>query len=89
MGDSPICVVVTDRRIVLGIVRASDLEGGGRGRKAADVMREGPSTYRPNVSADELAPKLDDKHPTWVLVTTSDGELIGVTSADAVRAAAT
>lgn len=80
-------MVIDSRRLVLGVVRASDLTDGQRPR-AGDVMGEGPSTYRPNVSADELAPKLDDDHPPWVLITTSEGILVGVAAADAVRAAA-
>jgi CBS-domain-containing membrane protein len=86
LGDEPICVVVDERRVVIGLVRATDVPSG-RHPRTAEVMREGPSTYRPNVSAEELAPKLDDKHPPWVIVTTSSGVLVGVTTADAVRAA--
>jgi CBS-domain-containing membrane protein len=86
LGGQPICLVVDERRLVTGVVRASDLPSGDHPR-AAEVMREGPSTYRPNVSVEELAPKLDDKHPPWVIVTTSAGVLVGVTTADAVRTA--
>ncbi|MDQ1402533.1 MAG: hypothetical protein QOG03_849 [Actinomycetota bacterium] len=82
------CIVVNDRQVVLGLVKASDLSDSGDAPRAADVMHEGPSTYRPNVSAKELAPKLGEKHPPWVLVTTSTGVLVGLSTADKVRDAA-
>src|SRR5439155_1154922 len=47
-------VVVNDARIVLGLLRAKQLDSQGDGPVEA-VMRPGPSTFRPHVSAIEMA----------------------------------
>ena len=86
MGDWPVGLVVNAERVVLGLVRAEALAV--RHRPVGELMQEGPSTYRPNVSAAELAPKLE-RHPVpYVIVTTLDGRLVGVADPAAIRSAA-
>ena|SRR5437660_4022002 len=85
-GDWGLCVVVTDGRVVLGLLRGDDL-GGDPGRRAEEAMREGPSTFRPDVPVEEMAGYLRE-HPKLgqVLVTTPDGRLLGaVRPADVAR----
>lgn len=83
LGRWPLAVVVNDARVVLGVLRAAGAEPG---RAVSEVMREGPSTYRPHVTAAELAPKL--RRETTVVVTTLDGKLVGVVRSAAIRQAA-
>lgn len=87
MGDWPLCLVINEARIVLGLLRAEALGLDG-GRPVVALMQEGPSTYRPHVPAAEMAGQLDARPQEFVVVTTLDGALMGVVRQDAVRAAA-
>jgi Mg/Co/Ni transporter MgtE len=80
------CVVVNDERVVLGLLRAQELE---RGDDVVDrVMRPGPSTFRPHVPIDELAHFMVHHELQSSPVTTSDGRLVGLLlREDAVRVA--
>ena len=83
-----LCVVLGQRRVVLGRVRAKDLEGN-RDVAVEDVMDPGPVTYRPDTLLAELVQHLQQLprgKANRILVTTSDGELIGLLRrADAER----
>src|SRR5688500_1205947 len=80
------CVVVNEERIVLGLLRSRNLAEDGT---AEEVMRPGPSTFRPNAPIVELLQLMTDHDLPNVPVTTNDGELIGLlTLDDAKRAAA-
>jgi rhodanese-related sulfurtransferase len=84
-GDAEVCVVLDDDRVVLGVVRTDSLDAEGT---MAELMREGPSTYRPDVSATEMAERLR-KHPEpRVLVTNADGTLVGIARSEDVEQAA-
>ena len=48
------CVVVNDERVVLGLLRAEELRRG-QDEPIEQVMRPGPSTFRPHVPIEELA----------------------------------
>jgi CBS domain-containing protein len=81
-------VVVTDERVVLGLLRERELAGDADLRVEA-AMRPGPSTFRPYASAEELAHFLTEKDLANCPITTSDGRLVGlVLREDAVAAAA-
>ena len=71
------CVVVNGAGVVLGMVRRKALEGDPDAR-VDDVMDPGPSTYRLDDPAHETAHYLEERGVTHVLVTTSDGELVGM-----------
>lgn len=47
------CVVVNDQRVVLGLLRAEQLQRG-QNEPVEQVMRPGPSTFRPHVPIEEL-----------------------------------
>jgi predicted transcriptional regulator len=68
-------VVVDDSEVVLGLLRKDDRENGAA--TVESVMQSGPSTYRPHVTVEELAGALGEKTLDPILVTTSDGRLIG------------
>jgi rhodanese-related sulfurtransferase len=70
-----ICVVVDKERVVLGIVKN---EAARNPEQSIDqIMEPGPSTFRPHVAVDELANRIAGKKIGTVLVTTSDGRLLG------------
>jgi Mg/Co/Ni transporter MgtE len=74
------CVVVNPERIVLGLLRKKELEGDPNA-SAEQVMRLGPSTFRPNMTLRELLQSMREHDiQTNSLVTTLDGRLLGVIS---------
>ena len=81
------CAVVTRERVVLGLLRPGDLAADD-GVSAGDVMVPGPTTMRPNGDPVAAVAAMDRVHDDVLLVTTSDGVLVGlVTREDAERAA--
>jgi Mg/Co/Ni transporter MgtE len=70
------CVVVNDERVVLGLLRHEELERP-EGR-IEQVMRPGPSTFRPHVPIEELAHFMVAHDLPTSPITSSDGRLIGV-----------
>ena len=82
------CVVVNDQRVVLGLLRSEQLQRG-QNEPAEQVMRPGPSTFRPHVPIEELAHFMVHHDLPSSPVTTSDGRLVGLLRReDAARAAA-
>ncbi len=71
------CVVVSQDRVVLGLLRASQLQAD-PGLPVEQVMRPGPSTYRPFVSVEEMRGIMIDRDLANSPVTTSDGKLVGL-----------
>jgi len=80
-------VTAPSELVVLGLVRAESL-GLEDSRTIAEVMQEGPSTYRPHVSAEEMSANLERSPAPWVVVTTLAGRLVGVARPEAIHAAA-
>jgi CBS domain-containing protein len=78
------CVVVNDHRIVLGLLRSDTIKANGT-KTVEETMISGPVTFRPNVSLEEIDHYLTDHKIAHALVTTPDGELIGLASADEVH----
>lgn len=87
VGEWDVAVVVDGDDVVLGIVRAEALTADA-GRRIGDVMRDGPSTYRPDVPVTEMAARLRDHPEPRVLVTHADGTLVGVAQPEDVERAA-
>ena len=71
------CVVVSQDRIVLGLLRAKELDAD-PDLPVEQVMRPGPSTYRPFVSVEELRRTMTERNMDSSPVTTSDGKLVGL-----------
>jgi Mg/Co/Ni transporter MgtE len=71
------CVVVNDERVVLGLLRAGELQRG-RDEPIEQMMRPGPSTFRPHVLIEELAHFMVHHDLPNSPVTTSDGRLVGL-----------
>ncbi|SRR5712692_56232 len=70
-------VVVNEERIVFGLLRAKELALDGE-QPIAQAMRPGPSTFRPYVSAREMAHSMVEHKLESSPITTSDGRLVGL-----------
>jgi Mg/Co/Ni transporter MgtE len=70
-------VVVNERRVVLGLLRAKELAGDPN-QLIETAMRPGPSTFRPYVSRDEMAHFMAHHIVDSSPITTSDGRLVGL-----------
>lgn len=82
-----VCVVVNEERIVLGLLREKELAAG-EDESAEQVMRPGPSTFRPHVGIEEIAEFMVHHDRPSVPITTSDGRLVGILlRTDAAKAA--
>ena len=71
------CVVVNEHGVVLGRLFRTELDAGGD-RPVEQVMRSGPSTFRPNVTTHEMMHFMDEHDLRTALVTDSEGKLIGL-----------
>jgi CBS domain-containing protein len=71
------CVVINKERIVLGLLREKELSSDPKS-PVEEAMRNGPATFRPNEPVGKMAKRMRDRGATAVLVTTSDGRLVGL-----------
>ncbi len=70
-------VVINSERVVFGLLRARELDLEAD-QQVSQAMRPGPSTFRPYVLADEMATYMRDHEVENVVITTSDGRLVGL-----------
>jgi CBS domain-containing protein len=75
--DWDICVVANEERVVLGLLGRQALRAGGDVR-VEEAMTPAPSTIRPSARLDAIANRMRDENLTRLLVTRSDGVLVGV-----------
>ena len=81
------CVVVNTERVVLGLLRARELDRD-PALRIEQAMRPGPSTFRPYIAIEKLLEVMTDHGQDNLPITTSDGRLVGlVTRAGATGAA--
>ena len=75
------CIVVNEERIVLGRLGRSGLT---RDDDASveQAMSEGPSTIRPDATLETITTRLHEQNLATALVTTLDGQLVGVLRLD-------
>jgi predicted transcriptional regulator len=71
------CVVVSQERVVLGLLRSKELQAD-PDLPVERVMRPGPSTYRPFVSVEEMRGIMTERNMESSPVTTSNGKLVGL-----------
>ena len=86
-SDWDSCFVVNEQRVVLGRLYASSLPKDDSAR-AEDAMDPGPSTYRPDLTAQEMAKRMADAELHTAPVTLSDGRLVGMVRREDVERAA-
>jgi hypothetical protein len=72
-----VCVVVDAERVVLGLIEAEGLKVD-PATSVEEIMQPAPLTFRPNVQTGEIPEYVKSQHVRHVLVTTSDGVLIGL-----------
>jgi len=75
--NQDLCVVVNDRNIVLGVIQGETWDANPQSR-VADVMQPGPRTLRPDLDPKDAQKILRNYDASAAIVTTSDGELLGV-----------
>lgn len=80
------CFVVTASGIVLGRLLEKELSGPDD-RSAADAMRSGPTTFRPDVTVHEMLDYMRERDLTTMPVTTSEGRLLGLAHIEDLEAA--
>jgi predicted transcriptional regulator len=71
------CVVISEQRVVLGLLRAKELQAD-PGLLVERAMRPGPSTFRPFVSVEQMRGTMTERNLENSPVTTSDGTLVGL-----------
>jgi CBS domain-containing protein len=71
------CLVVDEHRVVLGLLHGRGLAATAE-MPAEEVMQPGPTTFRPNGALSAIVEWMHDRKVGSVVVTTSDGELLGV-----------
>jgi CBS domain-containing protein len=71
------CVVVNRESVVLGLLRAQELQGDTE-QPIEEAMRPGPSTFRPFVPIEEMAAYMTEHDVPNSPITTSDGRLVGL-----------
>ena len=81
IDDSGLCVVVSPRRIVVGVLEARALADH-RHRRAEDVAALGPTTVRPSEERRALEERMAADDVDRVVVTDPGGHLLGVVSSD-------
>ena len=78
-GDgTTFCVVVNDRRIVAGRLEHLDSIDPHDRRQASEIMRAGPTTIRPSEDLNAVRQRMRERQVPQLLVTTPDGELLGL-----------
>jgi CBS domain-containing protein len=75
--DWTVCGVVNDQNVLLGMLRGKCWEEPDDAF-AGDIMREGPSTIRPNEDLAAVTGRMQNRNVTALFVTSADGRLIGL-----------
>ena len=75
--NQDLCVVLNDRNIVLGVIHGETWEANPQAR-VADIMQPGPRTLRPDMDPKDAQRILRNYEASSAIVTSSDGELLGV-----------
>jgi Mg/Co/Ni transporter MgtE len=77
------CIVVNDEGVVLGQVGRNALQADAA-VTVEEAMTSGPSTVRPNAAVEAIRRRIESYDLTTVIVTRSDGRLVGVVRRDDV-----
>jgi CBS domain-containing protein len=70
-------VVIGARNVVLGTLRAEDPHDVDPNATAADIMRFGPATIRPDELTDAVRQRMSSRNVTSLIVTAPTGVLLG------------
>lgn len=72
-----LCIVINDRSIVLGVIQGESWDANPQSR-VVDVMKPGPRTLRPDLEPKDAQRILRNYDAPGAIITTSDGELLGI-----------
>jgi CBS domain-containing protein len=72
-----VCLVVNDQKIVLGRLRR-EAWNADPDKPVEDVMENGPTTFRPDNFLEPLTKRMREKKVGTVIISNSDGVLIGL-----------
>ena len=75
------CLVLNDQDVVLGRVRARAFDGD-PDLPVEGAMEAGPTTIRPDKTVEEMAERLRSRSIPSIVVTTSEGRLVGTFHVD-------
>jgi len=75
--NQDLCVVVNDRNIVMGVIQGETWDANPQAR-VVDVMQPGPRTLRPDLEPKDAQKMLKNYSAPVAIITTSDGELLGI-----------
>ena len=75
--NQDMCVVLNDRKIVMGVIQGDTWDANPLSR-VVDVMQPGPRTLRPDMDPKDAQKVLRNYESPSAIVTTSDGELLGI-----------
>jgi CBS domain-containing protein len=78
----PSVLVVNDEGIVLGRVKVSEVSGASVDGTAEDAMQPGPATVRAHEPLEPLLERMAKRGVTEIVVTTPEGQLLGVVRRD-------
>ena len=81
VGFGPV-VVLNHASVVMGAVHRAELESAAAGTEAGALMRFGVSTVRPGEQAADLVHRMHHAQVSRIVVTRSDGTLVGLFFAD-------
>lgn len=79
-----ISVVINEENIVVGTLGRRALRSNQQ-TSVEDAMTAGPSTIRPSARLDDIAIRMRDQNLTSIIVTRSDGVLLGVVRAEDIE----
>lgn len=71
------CVVLNEERVVLGLLGPKELAQDPE-LSAEEVMRIGPTTFRPDERLEKVSERMRERGVNAVLVSTPDGRLVGI-----------
>jgi CBS domain-containing protein len=74
--DWDLCVVVDERRVVLGLLYGKAWDAAPE-TPAEEIMSNGPPTTRPSTFLDDMVGRLQKRDTPGILVSSSDGVLMG------------
>jgi CBS domain-containing protein len=75
-GGWDVCIVVNEAGVVLG--RLGGAAWAAAGRTTVEALMRTPTTYRPDVLVEALAERLRGRRAEDLLITNSDGRLMGL-----------
>ena len=82
--DWDICVVTNDEGVVLGLLGGQALRSNQQAT-VEDAMTAGPSTIRPSARLDAITKRMHEQNLGRIIVTRSDGVLLGVLRAEDIK----